>query len=376
MNTDISLKCIELCKNFPVLNDLKLRKLLFETAKPKDVIKAINNINLEVPTGQILGVLGGNGAGKSTLLRTLSGVYSPSSGNVFVSGELSGMFELGGIGNRFITGREFSNRYLMLLGIKKNIIGEVIDAIMEFSELGEYFDKMIYTYSSGMAARLYFSVATAIQYDIYLIDEMLAVGDEHFKHKCWKRLRERLVGGASGILVTHDWSAVIKLCEKSVVLKKGEIVSRGSSNDIVVSYLNLPKPETEIAKFVDLENYYSAKSNEDAIIEFKVEVESNEPILLSYSVEKLEIGLGWEIVILQNDLPITSKKGIYAAKLTIPKTPLSPGKFYINLFLISGNDKTRILDSRSWTNGNALPFNVTGEMQDGLTILPMKWKFA
>jgi lipopolysaccharide transport system ATP-binding protein len=169
--------------------------------------EALSNVSVRVPHGKIVGVIGSNGAGKSTLLRTMAGVYPLSKGRVVRIGQVSALFELGGMGGLFITGKQYVLRWLRLNGVARLDCARLVEEIREFSELGARLDDRIYTYSAGMAARLYFSTVTSVGHDIYLIDEVLSVGDEHFQAKCWKRVRERLANGVSGVLVTHDWSA-------------------------------------------------------------------------------------------------------------------------------------------------------------------------
>ncbi len=208
----VALRCTNVEKTFAVQREQRVWRILFGSQRDAKgpVIHALRDISMEVPRGKIVGILGRNGAGKSTLLRLLGQVYSPTSGHIEIFGQVAGLFELGGMGNPNLTGREYAVRYLQFMGAAKRDLDGILDDIADFSELGEAFDQRIRTYSSGMGARLYFAVATVHQHEIYLIDELLSVGDEHFQAKCWQRMRLRLLNGASGVLVTHDWTAIIK----------------------------------------------------------------------------------------------------------------------------------------------------------------------
>lgn len=179
-----SMSCIGVNKVFPIYDEGASWRVIFGRKSNSKSINALSDISLEVPKGKFVGILGHNGAGKSTLLRTLGGVYSPTSGQIKSEGYISSLFELGGFGNRYLTGREYATRLLRFHGVKKSELTDLVEGIHDFSELNQSFDQRIQSYSSGMAARLYFATATAIQHDIYLVDEILSVGDEHFQTKC------------------------------------------------------------------------------------------------------------------------------------------------------------------------------------------------
>jgi len=372
--------CVGVTKVFPILDANKSWRIVFGLPPGGKKVVALENVSLTIPKGKIVGVLGRNGAGKSTLLRILGGVYVASSGRVWRDGSVSGLFELGGIGNRFMTGREYARRALTFQGVKGYQLSALMEDVQEFSELESEFDAPILTYSTGMAARLYFASATAVQHDIYLIDEILAVGDEHFRNKCWLRMRDRLSRGASGVLVTHDWSAVLRLCDVCHILDRGHIVESGPSDRVVRSYLNLMKPEAHIARFsADNPVTYTAQSLRDAEFRFCVELAENVPVTLGYSIEVLRVGVGWEILLLANNLPLATEIGRHAVRLGIPRLPLSGGRYYLNLFLTSPRTEgsagaVQAYDVRGWTYGNPITLNVEGNSSSGSTILPVVWE--
>lgn len=366
----IALRCTGVAKTFAVQRELRVWRILFGLEQAKGpMVEALRDISLEVPRGKILGILGRNGAGKSTLLRLLGQVYSPTRGHIEAFGQIAGLFELGGMGNPNLTGREYAVRYLQFMGVSKRELEGILDDIADFSELGEAYDRRIRTYSSGMAARLYFAVATAHQHEIYLIDELLSVGDEHFQAKCWRRMRERLLNGASGVLVTHDWTAIVKLCETACVIEEGTFSFVGPSDRAVVTYLKLPRPIATSARFgTSLPDDYSARSGEPLRIELPVEILEPGAVSCAISIEVLRIGIGWEIVILSDYFPVGDAPGSYRVTFDIAALPLMPGSYSLNLFL--NHALKNAGDCRSWTYGNGLRLVVEGEVGECAVRLP------
>ena len=373
----IALRCVNVGKTFSVQREQRVWRILLggEGNGKGPVVEALRDISLTVPRGKIVGILGRNGAGKSTLLRLLGHVYTPTTGHIEVNGQVAGMFELGGLGNANLTGRQFAERYLTFFGLRRTELPAILEEICEFSELGEAFDQRIRTYSSGMGARLFFAVATSSQHEIYLIDELLSVGDEHFQAKSWRRMRDRLLGGASGVLVTHDWSAIVKLCEYACVIEDGRFAFQGSSDGAVVHYLKLPVPQAGAARFpASLPDEFVLRSGEASRLRIPVEILDDVAVDGAISIEMLRIGIGWEIVILTEYLPVADQRGEYEMVFEIPELPLAPGKYSLNLFLSQrpdGEGKPRAaLDVRSWTYGNGLALKVEGESFPAAVRLP------
>jgi lipopolysaccharide transport system ATP-binding protein len=372
---DVALHCVNVEKSYPIQKELRVWRMLLGLGARGRMIQALRGISMSVPRGKIVGILGKNGAGKSTLLRVLGGVYQPTQGRVEAAGQVAGLFELGGMGNPNLTGREYATRYLRIMGICSAEIPAFLEDIQEFSELDEAFDHRIRTYSSGMGARLFFATATALQHEIYLIDELLSVGDEHFQAKCWQRMRQRLLNGASGVLVTHDWTAVLRLCEQAHVMEKGRLIFSGPSDRAVVSYLKLPVPEATVARLSPRNpQTYVARSGEDTNILFWVEIFEPAPVDIAISIEMLRIGIGWEIVLLADRLPVSEQPGQYAVNISIPNFPLAPGSYSLNVFLtrrkFSLQDATVGFDCRTWTLGNGYDLQVEGEASRTSVRLP------
>lgn len=366
---NVALRCTGVAKTFAVQRELRVWRILFgvEEDHRGPMVEALRDISLEVPRGKIVGILGRNGAGKSTLLRLLGQVYSPTRGCIEIFGRVAGLFELGGVGNPNLTGREYAIRYLRLMGVLASELTEVLEDIANFSELGDAFDQRIRTYSSGMAARLYFAVATAYQHEIYLIDELLSVGDEHFQAKCWRRMRERLLNGASGVLVTHDWAAIVRLCETACVIDEGTFSFVGSSDKAVVSYLKLPKPSASVARFEAMPEEYFARTGEPFRLDLPVEILELGAVDCAISIEMLRIGIGWEIVILSDAIRVGEQLGRYTMTFEMAALPLEPGNYSLNVFLVKSGTT---LDCRSWTYGNGLRLVVEGEGGQSAVSLP------
>jgi len=197
---------------------------------------ALNHVDLDVNEGEILGVIGRNGAGKSTLLKVISRVLIPSEGRVRIRGLVSPLLELGAGFHPELTGRE--NIFLngTLLGHARREIKSRLPEIIEFSELGAFIDSPLRTYSSGMVARLGFSIATTWKPEILVLDEVLSVGDEAFRHKCQLRMEKFRDQGTTTLLVTHDSVIVETLCSRAVWLDHGKIKAMGAAKEVVAQY--------------------------------------------------------------------------------------------------------------------------------------------
>ena len=197
---------------------------------------ALKDINLEIKRGESWGLIGSNGSGKSTLLKLICGILKPYKGSVEVKGTIAPLIELGAGFDGELTARE--NIFLngALLGYKKSFMQQHFDEIIEFSELQDFIDVPIKNFSSGMAARLGFAVATIVKPDILIVDEVLAVGDPAFQEKCKKRMEEMLSSGTTLLFVSHSVKQVKELCEKVVWIDKGIAKAFGNTDDIFSLY--------------------------------------------------------------------------------------------------------------------------------------------
>lgn len=199
---------------------------------------ALRNLDFTLEKGEILGVIGNNGAGKSTLLRTIAGVYLPDEGEMIVNGNISPLLSLGTGFKNDLTGREnvFLNGAIM--GFTRKEVKENFDQIVEFSELKKFIDQPVKTYSSGMRARLGFSIAVHLRRDIMLVDEILGVGDFRFRKKSQDKLKELISGGRTIVIVSHDLSSIKKYATKALWIERGSQVMYGETTEVVEAYLN------------------------------------------------------------------------------------------------------------------------------------------
>lgn len=197
---------------------------------------ALRDISFEVPNGTTVGIIGQNGSGKSTLLRILAGVLEPSGGSYDVNGKVSAILELGSGFHPEFTGRDNVYMYGSIMSLSKEEIDEKFDEILNFSELGDFIDQSLRTYSSGMIIRLAFSVAVNVNSDILIVDEALAVGDAVFQHRCFQKIKEMQESGKTILYVGHDTEAVRNLCSYAMLLDGGRIIERGDPNKVVNKY--------------------------------------------------------------------------------------------------------------------------------------------
>lgn len=200
---------------------------------------ALNHISFDVQKGDILGFIGFNGAGKSTLLKILAGVLTPTTGSVTVKGTIAPLIEVGAGFDPELTARE--NIYLngAILGYSKAFIEQKFDSIIEFAELKDFVNVPVKNFSSGMYARLGFSIATAVQPDILIVDEVLSVGDFRFQQKCEERIRKMIEEGVTILLVSHDISMIERLCNKVLWLDHGEMKKVGKTAEVCEEYKNI-----------------------------------------------------------------------------------------------------------------------------------------
>jgi lipopolysaccharide transport system ATP-binding protein len=217
-------------------NNLDRLKEIFLKKKYHKEFIANNNISFNLYKGETLGLIGLNGAGKSTLLKIISGVIEPTSGEIIKKGKVTALLELGTGFNYEMSGIE--NIYFngMLIGMSKKEIDKKKDLIIEFSELGEYINEALKTYSSGMVMRLAFSIAIFSEPDIFIVDEALSVGDAYFQQKCTKVLKEKKASNMSIIYVSHDLNSLKLLCDRLILLNNGEIIKEGSPEDVINHY--------------------------------------------------------------------------------------------------------------------------------------------
>ncbi len=200
---------------------------------------ALRDISFKIEKGDRVGVLGFNGAGKSTLLKTIAGVLKPTMGSVKVSGVIAPMLELGAGFDMNYSGAENIYLYGTTMGFSRKFIDEKFDEIVEFSELGEFIDAPLKSYSSGMKSRLGFSIATAVKPDILILDEVLSVGDAAFREKSEQRVLDMMQDGVTVLFVSHSADTVKRICNKAIILSKGQLIAEGDVDEICDIYTEM-----------------------------------------------------------------------------------------------------------------------------------------
>jgi ABC-2 type transport system ATP-binding protein len=199
----------------------------------------LQDIDLTINKGETVALIGVNGSGKSTLLKLMTRIIYPNKGKIIVNGKLTSLLELGAGFHPDFSGRENIYFNASVFGLTKKEIDERLNTIISFSELEEFIDNPVRTYSSGMYLRLAFSVAINVDADILLIDEILAVGDQHFQEKCYEKLRSLKKEGKTIIIVTHSMEAVKNFCDRAIWLHEGHIKKDGPTEETVKTYLEV-----------------------------------------------------------------------------------------------------------------------------------------
>ena len=341
--------------------------------------KALDGISFSVASGETLGILGRNGAGKSTLLKMLNGVLLPDSGTIHISGRVTGLLELGTGFDPNLSGAQNIVGNGLLLGMTRRQIEERREQIIAFSELGQFINEPIRTYSSGMTMRLAFSIAIHADPEIFLIDEALSVGDGHFQQKCMRRIKEFRARGGSIIFVSHDLNAVKMICDRAIVLSEGRVVADAAPEDAVNLYNQLLAGDDE--EYADRATLAHGYGTGEAIFEqvSLVGEGSGTSILASgdvanlylnihaaADVDDLAIGLmirdrfGQDVFGTNSHylgLPIRMQAGERRQfRYRLPMR-LAPGKYTLTLALHEGADHT--VSCYHWRD-NALSFEVAG----------------
>lgn len=240
---DISIKVEHVYKSFNVYydraNTLKERLLFLGKRNKKEKREILNDINIDIKKGQTVALIGVNGSGKSTLLKMMTKIIYPNKGTIETNGKLTSLLELGAGFHPDFSGRENIYFNASIFGLTKKEIDDRLEQIIEFSELGDYIDNPVRTYSSGMYMRLAFSVAINVDAEILLIDEILSVGDQHFQEKCYAKMRQLRSEGKTMVFVTHSMDAVRQLCDRAIWLYEGQVKMDGNTEEVIAEYLKV-----------------------------------------------------------------------------------------------------------------------------------------
>ncbi len=279
--------------------------------KPTEEHHILKHINFSIAPGEAVGIVGQNGAGKSTLLKIITGALKPSEGNVHIDGRISAILELGMGFHPDMTGRQNVYHSAGLMGFSKEQIDDAIEDIKAFTEIGDYFDQPVRTYSSGMQMRVAFGVATAYRPEILIIDEALAVGDTYFQHKSFERIREFQAEGTSLLIVSHDRGAIQAICDRAILIEKGKVLKDGAPEAVMDFYnaliaerenSTITQNETEDGKVETISGtseatmeeigLYNAKGEKVEVVGVGDSIELRIKVKVHQNLENLVLGYG------------------------------------------------------------------------------------
>jgi lipopolysaccharide transport system ATP-binding protein len=381
-----------------------LHELITEGFRPwrrrrREDVWALQEINLTVPQGETLGIIGSNGAGKSTILKLVARVLEPTSGEILTRGKLSSLLELGAGFHPDLTGRENVYLYGSILGFSRREMGHRFDDIVDFSGISSAIDVPIKQYSSGMYLRLAFSVAIHVEPEVLLVDEVFGVGDQAYQKQCLRRIRELQSQGITILFVSHNMQTVKQMCSRAIWLAKGHVMAEGQPERIIEHYLNQALPgngsnlseaqltsgvrwgtqEIEITRvsFLDPQGRNCNILTPGGALHIRIEFTAHQ------RVERPVFGLA----IYRNDgahvngpntqlanLPIEWAEGPGVVEYQVEMTPLLPGGYVLSA---AAYDWDGLHAYDHWHQ--AFPFTVTGgQTQEiyGLVWMDARWRFA
>lgn len=233
----IALEVNHVSINYKNLMHMSLHQsLLKKEVKRADIVKAVDDISFSVEQGKILGIVGRNGSGKTTLLRSIAGIFQPDEGYIDTKGNRVSLMAIGIGFNPNNTGRENILKSGMLLGCKLDYVKEHMEEIIEFSELGDFIERPVRTYSSGMYSKLSFAVTAILDTDIMLVDEVLSVGDEHFRQKSYRKMEELMLSNRTVLIVSHATGTLQKFCDKVLWINDGKFMKLGETEEVLAEY--------------------------------------------------------------------------------------------------------------------------------------------
>lgn len=309
--SDTVIKISNLVKEYKMYSNKKDRLLeaVLPGYKKHSTFRAMDNLDLEIRKGEVLGILGKNGAGKSTLLKMITGVVSPTSGSLEVNGKISSLLELGAAFNPELTGYENIYQHGQVMGLTNEQIEATKQDIINFADIGDHLYQPVKTYSSGMFARLAFACAINVDPDILIVDEVLSVGDMAFQLKCFKKFQQFKESGKTILYVTHNVADVLENCSRAIILNSGKKIYDGEVKEGVEKYKKLitgmlDKDRCKENEFKEVEEENKWKKNFDLnpdmivygtgevkILDYGIFNEKDEPTPVMYNDEKITIKL-------------------------------------------------------------------------------------
>ena len=351
--------------------------------KKGEYVWALNNINLDVNKGEIVGIIGKNGAGKSTLLKLLSKVTRPTTGKIISKGKTASLLEVGTGFHQELSGRE--NIYLngAILGMTKIEINGKINEIIEFSGCQRYIDTPVKRYSSGMFVRLAFAVAAHLEPDVLIVDEVLAVGDAEFQKKAIGKMQSiSNQGGRTVLFVSHNMTSIKALCNRAVLLENGNIIKDGNPTDIINHYLNHNSEisysiewdktnRPSLKQNIELSKVWISNKNHKSIN--LLNIDEDFLVNIDYHVTENNSKIGLNVVLHDNNQNIISSSinnheknfyhqkhsiGFYRSSCLIPGKLFNSGTYYVSLFIFGEN----------FSNGKLLEYLLKIEIEDGIFV--------
>ncbi len=362
---------------------------------------ALSDLSLSIDRGEVVGVVGINGAGKSTLLKILSGVTSPTSGSCTVNGTVAPLIEVGAGLHGDLTGRE--NIYLnaSILGVRKKVIATLVNDILEFAEIESYADSPVKRYSSGMKIRLGFAIATSIEADILIVDEVLSVGDTAFQRKCYARMRNLFKDGSKTvIIVSHDVRQLEKICTRMILLDRGKVAMDGRPKDVARFYYTLTNKKVQQQSEAMAKQTYAAfaDTGDVRVNEISFNSGTQQKVTLITMFEPFEIVVDFDLVHdlggLEVEVGIHTSDFVYIcsassgsengrvafavgrnqARCRLSNMPIVPGAYCLRL-CFKGT-----IGNTVWAAENLCPFRVVaeagdtvGSLEHSLLYLPFTW---
>jgi homopolymeric O-antigen transport system ATP-binding protein len=353
---------------------------------PNQDFWAVKDVSFEVQRGESLGIIGHNGAGKSTILKLLSNITTPTLGEITINGRLSALLEVGSGFHPELTGRE--NIYLSgsILGMRHAEITSKLDSIVDFSGVRPFIDVPVKRYSSGMYVRLGFSITAHLDPDILLLDEVLAVGDMQFQDKCKKRIAELHSRGTTLVFISHDLTAVRNLCQRVLLLHKGQIVQEGAPDEIIRRYTETanfhqaskPFGETRIAEITNV-SFYDARANRtsgfftgepvSATVEYLIHDHiSDGSVSLQFLSSDGSIAAQWTTSL--NGSGLTMKRGFGSIEFNCVELGLQPGVYQID----AGVEHAGTKEAFGWQHGCTSIHVDAGKKIRGNFYMPHNWR--
>ncbi len=372
----------------------RLLEVLFRSSRHRE-FRALASLDLEIPRGEALAIIGENGAGKSTLLKILAGVTAPTTGSLKIRGKVASILELGSGFHPEFSGRQNILLNAAMLGLNQRQVEEKTPGIIAFSELGEFIDQPVKTYSTGMSMRLGFAIATQVEPDLLIIDEALSVGDGYFQKKCMDRLVEYIAGGGTLLFCSHAMYYVSAFCSRALWLKDGKVEALGPVESVVRRYesflLQKGQSEAEVAsdessgsgpaRILRARLSRADREGEQCVYRHReswsldVEWEAASPETKFHLLVGIDRIDGVQIAACSSyhdRLPPFSGDHHYRATLELPELPLLGGEFSVNVFL-GDEEALHTYDSRSLRGA----FEVVGDdWEVGLIRIKHRWKMA